>query len=102
MTDRLDYAIKIIEAYQHDIRQRGLDREGFCQGTIYLGALSEIERLRADEADKVARLERMVFLMLTIINGTLFTGGLVCDTFGEQLRELYELQRESEGDSDGT
>jgi hypothetical protein len=41
----LGYAIRIIENYQLDIHERGLDREGFCQGAIYLGAIDSI-RLR--------------------------------------------------------
>lgn len=26
---------RILESYQVDLRERGLDREGFCQGVIY-------------------------------------------------------------------
>ena len=68
MTDSLDYAIKIIEAYQHDIRQRGLDREGFCQGVIYLNALSQIERLRAGEADAASdSMKKLRFRWLVVV-----------------------------------
>ncbi len=49
-----------------------------------------------DSAEKIARLERMVFLMLSIMNGTIFVGGEACDTFGDQLAELWRLQREQE------
>ena len=45
---------------------------------------------------RITRLERMVFLMLSIMNGTTFTSGRACDTFGEQLKELWALQREGE------
>jgi hypothetical protein len=48
----LDYAIKIIESYQLDIRNSkniigfDLERKGFCQGEIYKEALEKIERLK--------------------------------------------------------
>ena len=29
-------AVGVIENYRLDIREQGLDEEGFCQGTIYL------------------------------------------------------------------
>lgn len=56
-----------------------------------------------DNAEKIARLERMVFLMLSIMNGTTFASQAVghsgsnLDTFGPQLEELWRLQREAEG-----
>ena len=50
-----------------------------------------------DSAEKIARLERMVFLMLSIMNGTTFTSGEACSTFGAALEELWRLQREVEG-----
>ena len=50
------------------------------------------------DAERIARLEQMVFLMLSIMNGTIFAGADGnCDTFGAQLEELWHLQRASEG-----
>ena len=41
------------------------------------------------DAERIARLEQMVFLMLSIMNGTIFAGADGnCDTFGAQLRGL--------------
>lgn len=41
----LGYALEVIESYQADIRERGLDSEGFCQGRIYLSAVDRIKRM---------------------------------------------------------
>lgn len=42
----LRLALQVIEQYQLDIRARGLDREGFCQGSYYRDACA---RLKAAE-----------------------------------------------------
>ncbi len=49
------------------------------------------------DAERIARLERMVFLMLAIMNGTIFTEGKAIAAFGDHLGELWRLQRASEG-----
>ena len=53
------------------------------------------------DQERIARLERMVFLMLSIMNGTIFASQVVAhqgssnlDAFGAQLEELWHLQRE--------
>lgn len=43
-TDGLEYAKKIIEAYQSEIREAGLDKQGFCQGRIFREAITDIEK----------------------------------------------------------
>ncbi len=51
------------------------------------------------DEERIARLERMVYLMLSIMNGTIFAGGSTVGnnvTFGDQLAELWRLQREAE------
>ncbi len=54
------------------------------------------------DEERIARLERMVFLMLSIMNGTIFaTGGdhetsRPLDAFANHLDELWRLQREME------
>ena len=40
----LNFAVCVIQNYQADIRARGLDREGFCQGVVYLEAVDMIKR----------------------------------------------------------
>lgn len=35
VTSQLIVAKRLIEMYQSDIRERGLDQEGFCQGSLY-------------------------------------------------------------------
>lgn len=37
--EALSYAIGIIHNYEIDIRQRGYDKDGFCQGVVYVEAL---------------------------------------------------------------
>lgn len=44
--EALEYAIKIIEAYQTELRALGLDKRGVCQGSIFTEALSDIENLK--------------------------------------------------------
>lgn len=39
----LEYAIRVIESYQMDIRT--VASEGFCQGSIYLDAVDMIRRI---------------------------------------------------------
>lgn len=63
-----------------------------------------MSRTRPVESDaaRIARLERMVFLMLSIMNGTIFStgahsGGSNMDAFGQDLKDLWRLQREAEG-----
>ncbi len=46
MEAAVDYAIRIIEAYQLEIRNRGLDKEGFCQGVIFKEAIERIRELK--------------------------------------------------------
>lgn len=54
------------------------------------------------DVERIRRLERMVFLMLSIMNGTIFVtggvhlGGVANKTFGDQLAELWRLEREIE------
>lgn len=45
----LRWAITIIENYQMDIRQRGLDKEGFCQGVVYQEAIPELKKALGGE-----------------------------------------------------
>ena len=55
LQEALAHALAVIENYQADIRARGLDREGFCQGDIYLQAPTRLrvllERLAATPAE---------------------------------------------------
>lgn len=41
----LEYAIKIIEAYQSEIVEAGYDKDGFCQGVIFKDAIRRIREL---------------------------------------------------------
>lgn len=42
--EALDYAKKIIRAYQEEIMEKGYDKEGFCQGVIFKEAIEDINR----------------------------------------------------------
>ncbi len=53
----LEYAVKIIESYQLDIRNEGLDLNGFCQGVIYKCALAQIMAIR-DGGETIIKIER--------------------------------------------
>ena len=47
LLDALTYAIGVIESYQLDINDmitKGILREGFCQGSLYINAVSDIKR----------------------------------------------------------
>lgn len=39
------YAIDIIQTYQDEIRYKGLDKTGFCQGTVFQHAIPTIQRI---------------------------------------------------------
>lgn len=59
LREALTYAMWTIESYQIDIRNSqwlGVDLVslGFCQGTIYTGALEKIFRLQKAERQKVS------------------------------------------------
>ena len=45
LEEALKYAVGIIESYQIDIRDRGYDKEGFCQGEIYREAIPKLEAI---------------------------------------------------------
>lgn len=45
LREALHFAIGLLDSYQMDIRAKGLDKEGFCQGVIYLEAKETIRRI---------------------------------------------------------
>lgn len=50
---------------------------------------------------RIRRLERMIFLIASILNGTVFSGpgsGEANTVFGDKLAELYALLRQAEDD----
>jgi hypothetical protein len=54
----VDYAVRIIDAYQVEIRGRGLDEEGFCQGVIFRKAVGEVRELERAERKRLVDIER--------------------------------------------
>jgi len=52
LEEALSVAINIIESYQADIRERkDLMDEGFCQGTVYSEAISDIKKIAGRETE---------------------------------------------------
>lgn len=49
LTRALEYAKRVIEAYDLEIMNNDMVPEGFCQGKIFKEALSDIERRRTGE-----------------------------------------------------
>ncbi len=43
--DALKEALALIESYEQDIRDRGLGKEGFCQGVIYKESTKKIKSI---------------------------------------------------------
>jgi hypothetical protein len=48
--EALEYAKKIIEAYEGEIREAGYADKGFCQGKIFKDAIKDIDQLQKEEA----------------------------------------------------
>jgi hypothetical protein len=72
MTDKLTIALELIDRYQRDIRERGLDNQGLGQGVIYRKMFERLEISPLEplvpapgREELVERLERMLEIQLS-------------------------------------